>query len=234
MLLSTVLLPLAVVLQQALGQHIPGKMAPKHQKEILDRFNAIRREVQPTARNMMKMVWSDKASESARRWVSQCQFRISPIKDRTVDGFPCGETLSQTKTASSWKDVIESWASTKPHFKYGIGPTDPKKNIYSYTQLIWHNTYMVGCAVGYCKENTFPFLYLCHYCPGGNSQDKVKRPYDEGPPCADCPNECDDKLCMKACPYKNVYSECGTMKNLFTCQSDIMSDACPATCKCST
>ncbi|XP_062840510.1 cysteine-rich venom protein ENH1 isoform X2 [Anolis carolinensis] len=232
MLLLSVLLPLAAVLQQALGKTIVSKMSPKKQLEILDHINDVRRNVEPTASNMMKMVWSDEASASAGKWVSQCHFRNSPKEERISNNVVCGETLSQTMTPSSWPDVIQSWASTKHNFKYGIGPIDPKKNIYSYTQLIWYNSHMVGCALAYCKGNSYPYLYSCHFCPSGNIQDKIAAPYKEGPSCADCPSDCDDKLCTNACPYKNVYSECEKMKNLFSCESNVMVDNCQALCRC--
>nr|XP_060626622.1 cysteine-rich venom protein triflin-like [Anolis sagrei ordinatus] len=135
-------------------------------------------------------------------------------------------------TPSSWPDVIQSWASTKHNFKYGIGPVDPRKNIYSYTQLVWYNSYEVGCALAYCKGKNYPYLYSCHFCPSGNIQDKIATPYKEGPPCADCPSDCDDRLCTNPCPYKNIYSECETMKNFFSCESKVMAENCPALCSC--
>ncbi|XP_078242900.1 serotriflin-like [Pogona vitticeps] len=209
-------------------------MTPEKQKEILDAFNAIRRDVKPTAANMLKMTWSDEATETASRWASKCQFRNSPIEERMVGGFACGETLSQTVTANSWTDIIKLWSKSKTNFKYGIGPVDPRKSIYTYTQLIWYNSHKVGCAVAYCPKNTFPYLFLCHYCPSGNAQDKIATPYKEGLPCADCPSDCDNKLCTKACEYMNSHNQCQDLKDRFSCESGFMNDFCKATCKCTT
>nr|XP_020646297.1 uncharacterized protein LOC110077519 [Pogona vitticeps] len=237
MLLPVLLLLLAAALQAFLGQGNSAsvsKMTPEKQKEILDAFNAIRRDVKPTAANMLKMTWSDEATETASRWASKCQFRNSPIEERMVGGFACGETLSQTVTANSWTDIIKLWSKSKTNFKYGIGPVDPRKSIYTYTQLIWYNSHKVGCAVAYCPKNTFPYLFLCHYCPSGNAQDKIATPYKEGLPCADCPSDCDNKLCTKACEYMNSHNQCQDLKDRFSCESGFMNDFCKATCKCTT
>uniref|UniRef100_A0A8D2JJ13 SCP domain-containing protein n=1 Tax=Varanus komodoensis TaxID=61221 RepID=A0A8D2JJ13_VARKO len=171
-------------------------LSAEAQEEILEALNSIRRNVTPPASNMLKMKWSKKASENAKKWVSQCRFRNSPQEARTTN-FACGESLAQIKIAMSWSKVIATWISTKTYFKYGIGPTDPKKNIYTYTQIVWYNSHMVGCALAYCPQNTFSFMYACHFCPGGNNQEKITTPYKEGPSCADCPQHCEDKLCSK-------------------------------------
>lgn len=32
-------------------------------------------------------------------------------------------------------------------------------------QLVWYNSYQVGCAVAYCPRNQYNYFYVCHYCP---------------------------------------------------------------------
>uniref|UniRef100_A0A8D2KUX9 SCP domain-containing protein n=1 Tax=Varanus komodoensis TaxID=61221 RepID=A0A8D2KUX9_VARKO len=122
------------------------------------------------------------------------QKHFLPISD-----FACGESLAQIKIAMSWSKVIATWISTKTYFKYGIGPTDPKKNIYTYTQIIWYKSYLVGCALSYCRKYAIPFFYVCQYCPVGNIQGKINTPYKEGPSCGDCPNNCENNLCSNSC-----------------------------------
>ncbi|XP_061478310.1 serotriflin-like [Rhineura floridana] len=237
MLLPIVLLSLAALLQQSLGQGkspIVNDVPLEKQKEILHTMNNIRKQVDPTATNMLKMKWNKKAAANAKKYAAKCQFRSSPIEERKVDGIACGETLSQSVTANGWPVVIASWASTKSSFMYGVGPTDPKKSIYSYTQLIWYKSHEVGCALAYCPENTFSFFYLCHYCPGGNIQDTIATPYKKGSTCGDCPANCEDKLCTNPCKYADLYSECDNMKQSFTCNLKIMHEYCKASCKCST
>ncbi|XP_044274933.1 serotriflin-like [Varanus komodoensis] len=213
---------------------IISDLSAEAQEEILEALNSIRRNVTPPASNMLKMKWSKKASENAKKWVSQCRFRNSPQEARTTSDFACGESLAQIKIAMSWSKVIATWISTKTYFKYGIGPTDPKKNIYTYTQIVWYNSHMVGCALAYCPQNTFSFMYACHFCPGGNNQEKITTPYKEGPSCADCPQHCEDKLCTNPCKYTNKHYACEAMHKTFKCDESFMYDLCQATCECST
>ncbi|XP_053128797.1 cysteine-rich venom protein 2-like [Hemicordylus capensis] len=198
MLLLIILLLLAAVVQQSFGtdeKTILSEITEEKKKDIVDTFNTLRRSVNPTASNMLKMSWSEEASETAKKWAGNCQLRQSPVEERTINGSVCGESISQAAIPKSWEEIIAKWHSTVSHFKYGIGATDPKKNIYTYTQIVWYRSHQIGCAVAYCAQSTFPFVYICHYCPGGNIMGESKTPYKEGPPCGDCLNDCEDKLC---------------------------------------
>ncbi|KAJ6659631.1 hypothetical protein lerEdw1_018600 [Lerista edwardsae] len=202
MRLLIILLPLVSVLQHSLGQNEESEALeiPENQKkEIVDKHNAIRRGVTPTASNMQKMVWSEKASQSAKKWATKCKPGTSPKEERTVKGVYCGENSVESGFPWAWPAAIDMWASAKSNFVYGIGALNPSQGIDVYTQLIWHNTFEVGCAVARCQtKDKIPFYYqVCHYCPGGNKTPEMKRPYKEGKPCGDCPKNCDDKLCSK-------------------------------------
>uniref|UniRef100_A0A8D0BG46 Cysteine rich secretory protein 3 n=1 Tax=Salvator merianae TaxID=96440 RepID=A0A8D0BG46_SALMN len=209
-------------------------ITPEQQKEILYKFNSIRREVQPTASNMLEMKWSEEAAENARKWAEQCQFRSSSVHERIVNGIKCGETLSQAMVANSWSDIIETWATKKSDFKYGIGLINPKKNIYTYTQLIWYSSYLMGCALAYCPKNNVPYIYACHYCPVGNIVRKLSKPYKSGPSCGRCPDSCEDKLCTNPCRYVDKITGCKTLKVMAKCDGDFLKKNCQATCNCKT
>ncbi|XP_053128425.1 serotriflin-like [Hemicordylus capensis] len=225
-------------------------------KEILDAHNANRRKVEPTASNMLKMVrcnlltllaivhritelkgiletWSEEAAKGAETWVRKCTGRRSPQKGRIVDGKYCGEGTLQATYPSTWSEVIETWYSKRSNFQYGIGPVNPKKDIYSYTQLIWYNSHEIGCALAYCPENSYAFFYVCRYCPAGNIQGEVLTPYKAGPPCEDCPNHCEDKLCTNPCRYVDNAWGCKELKKMFSCKEATMVTECQATCECS-
>ncbi|XP_015266725.1 PREDICTED: cysteine-rich venom protein Cau1-like [Gekko japonicus] len=145
---------------------------------------------------------------------------------------PCGETIFQSNQVTLWPDVIDFWMNGRAYFKYGTGATDPRKNIFAYTQIIWYNSHIIGCAVGHCPESTFPFAYICHYCPGGNLMSKMAKPYKEGPSCGDCPKACEDKLCTNPCQYADTAFNCRDMKKVYSCKSKLLIDSCKATCKC--
>ncbi|XP_042301764.1 cysteine-rich venom protein piscivorin-like [Sceloporus undulatus] len=231
---SLLLLPLAAVLQQSVGQYagIATDLPEKIQEEILDKFNAIRRGVQPTASNMMKMKWSHKLANNAKEWAQQCIAKAPPKADRTIDGVLCGDNRVRATYSSSWSEVIDLWNRKSSNFKYGTGAVDPTKDVYGYTQMIWHNSYLIGCTLAYCPAEEYKFLYVCRFCPAGNRVDQIATPYKEGPPCGDCPNDCEDKLCIRACEYADMREDCTAIVTYFTCQRKEIQDLCPGTCKC--
>ena len=55
-----------------------------------------------------------------------------------------------------------------------------------YTQVVWADTYKVGCGFSQYKQNDFNMgLYVCNYGPGGNV---IGAPlYKVGTACSDCP-----------------------------------------------
>nr|XP_060626486.1 cysteine-rich venom protein pseudechetoxin-like [Anolis sagrei ordinatus] len=91
-------LPLVAVLQVSLAQRETSfviKLSKQQQEEIVDMYNAARRSVEPTASNMQKMKWSDKAAEGAEKWAAECQAKSSLLDDRYADG--------------PWLYPVESW-----------------------------------------------------------------------------------------------------------------------------
>uniref|UniRef100_G1KM61 ShKT domain-containing protein n=1 Tax=Anolis carolinensis TaxID=28377 RepID=G1KM61_ANOCA len=212
-----------------------SKISAKKQEEILDKHNTIRREVWPTASNMMKMTWSEKASESAKKRAAKCMPKVSPRAERTVNGTICGENVLQSASSYPWSDVIQVWQKKVSNFQYGLGAIDPKKDIYSYTQLIWHHTHEIGCGLAYCDSSSpATFLYVCQYCPRGNLVKEIEMPYIEGPPCGDCPYNCEDKLCTNPCQYVDQQADCESLIDLFSCDVPEFAELCKATCKCKT
>ncbi|KAJ6659639.1 hypothetical protein lerEdw1_018608 [Lerista edwardsae] len=164
-------------------------------KEIINTINNYRRQVKPTARNMLKAIWDQKASESAKKWAMTCKESASDVSvNRVVDGVYCGESISRSNFARSWSEVLAYWYKSGVNFTYGV---EMKKPPFGYTQLIWDKSYRIGCAFTYCPKTTYTLFYICHYCPTGNLMNQITTPYKKGPPCGDCPNHCEDKLCSK-------------------------------------
>uniref|UniRef100_G1KM75 ShKT domain-containing protein n=1 Tax=Anolis carolinensis TaxID=28377 RepID=G1KM75_ANOCA len=222
-------LPLAYPIDQMLSE-----ISEVQKNAIVDKHNEIRREVKPTASNMMKMVWNEKAERTARRWASKCQPKSSSKEDRKVDEIICGEIVLQTNYAMLWSDAIESLSSERTYFQYGVGTTDLTKNVDSYTQMIWHNSNQVGCALAFCPQGSGTFIYVCHYCPGGNVREFLKTPYAAGPPCGDCPGNCEDNLCNNPCPYVDAYDYCDELIESFTCSQRFVKEKCRGSCECAT
>ncbi|KFV70905.1 Cysteine-rich secretory protein 2, partial [Dryobates pubescens] len=203
------------------------------QKLIVDKHNELRREVSPTASNMLKMEWSPAAANNAQKWADRCALRHStPDMRRTTVG--CGENLFMSSAPFPWSDAIQSWYDEVNVFEYGVGEKTPGAVFGHYTQLIWYNSYQIGCAIAYCPMNRFNYFYVCQYCPSGNNAMQIATPYRSGPKCADCPGHCDRGLCTNPCKYQDHYANCNNLKELFGCNYPVVKENCPATCRCTT
>uniref|UniRef100_A0A8C4W6P2 Cysteine rich secretory protein 2 n=1 Tax=Gopherus evgoodei TaxID=1825980 RepID=A0A8C4W6P2_9SAUR len=167
------------------------------QKEIVDKHNALRRQVIPTASNMLRMEWSPAAAKNAKSWANNCTLSHSPPNERRTT-MNCGENLYMSTAPNSWSNAIQTWYNEVGHFMYGNGSTIPNAMIGHYTQVVWYRSYQIGCALAFCgAQKYYKYYYVCHYCPAGNDINLMNTPYKSGPVCGDCPNACDNGLCSK-------------------------------------
>ncbi|XP_058038736.1 cysteine-rich venom protein ophanin-like [Ahaetulla prasina] len=230
-----ILLSLAAVLQQSFGKvdfNSESTRRREKQREIVDMHNSFRRSVSPTASNMLKMDWYDEAATSAEYWASVCAYEHSPDSSRTLNGILCGENIYMSSNPRAWSEVIQSWYDEYKDFIYGVGANPPGSVIGHYTQIVWYNSYLLGCAASYCPSSPYNYFYVCQYCPIGNLRGSTATPYKSGPTCGDCPSACDNGLCTNPCTYKNEYTNCKSLAEQSSCQDDWIQTKCPATCFC--
>uniref|UniRef100_A0A1L8D673 BATXCRISP1 n=1 Tax=Bothrops atrox TaxID=8725 RepID=A0A1L8D673_BOTAT len=235
MIAFIVLLILAAVLQQSSGSvdfdsESPRK--PEIQNEIVDLHNSLRKSVNPTASNMLKMEWYPEAAANAERWAFRCIERHSLPNSRVIRGIKCGENIYMSPIPLKWTEIIHAWHDEYKNFKYGTGAEPPTAVIGHYTQIVWYKSYLAGCAAAYCPSSSYKYFYVCQYCPAGNMRGKTATPYKSGPPCGDCPSACDDGLCTNPCTKEDTFTNCDSMVQLSGCQDRQMQSECPATCFC--
>ncbi|XP_026325023.1 cysteine-rich venom protein TEL1-like [Hyposmocoma kahamanoa] len=200
------------------------------QKKIVQYHNYFRRAVRPSASNMLEMTWSEEAASLAQLHASRCEFiEHSRARFRTIPNYgQCGENLFASKAVSQWYTGIESWFSEYEMYRYGSSSMQRLyEEIGHYTQMVWATTHKVGCGMEYCKGGPWEdyYLYICHYCPGGNQM--VEFPYKVGPPCADCPSDCNLSLCTNSCSRQDYYGNCDQLVP-DACNEGV----CNATCEC--
>ncbi|KAM7118896.1 cysteine-rich venom protein TEL1-like [Ciconia maguari] len=201
MILPVVFLCLAAVLPPSTGKEPEGFDALStsragQQKLIVDVHNTLRRGVKPSASNMLRMQWCPPAAQNAQKWANQCTLRHSPNNMRRTT-VQCGENLFMASAPFSWSDVIQAWYNEEKDFEYGTGAKRPGAVIGHYTQVVWYNSYQIGCAVAFCPNSKYKYFYVCQYCPMGNILHSIRTPYKKGKPCGDCPNACENGLCTK-------------------------------------
>ncbi|XP_054835403.1 serotriflin-like [Eublepharis macularius] len=231
------MISLTAVLQQSAGQHPDfASLSTRHsdqREEIIDTHNDFRKNVNPQARNMLKMEWDSTAAKNARRWARKCLFNHSQAYERTVNGKACGENLFMSTVPTSWTEVTQAWGNEKNYFKYGYGSVTGDA-VGHYTQVVWYRSFQIGCSVAHCPGSKYTYYSVCHYCPAGNIVGSVNTPYKTGRPCGDCPGNCEDRLCTNPCKHANVYSNCPDLAQSPGCNHLMVKDNCEASCRCPT
>ncbi|KAM4695202.1 cysteine-rich venom protein-like [Discoglossus pictus] len=202
---------------------------PDIRQMILDTHNECRKIVIPSAKNMQKMIWSDEAAKTARKYAKTCSLKHSEITQRRITRYYCGENLFMSEFKASWRDVILSFHSEHVDYIYSKGATYKGAVIGHYLQLASAKSFLVGCDVEECPYSRLRYFYVCHYCPG---KEKNGNPYKEGPPCGDCPDSCDNGLCTNYCMQGDLFADCKNYKNDCGTDKSVQED-CGETCFCS-
>jgi Cysteine-rich secretory protein family len=117
------------------------------------------------------LAWDNKLAAAAAAWarhlVTTGQFEHSPDDDNAT---PQGENLWMgTARAYSFEDMVDGWIEERQYYRPGLFPkvttTRNWSDVGHYTQLIWHNTTHVGCALATGGGND---VLVCRYSPAGN------------------------------------------------------------------
>ncbi|XP_040610823.1 glioma pathogenesis-related protein 1 isoform X1 [Mesocricetus auratus] len=171
-------------------------------QECVQTHNQYRSKVNPTATNMLYMTWDPELARIAKSWAKVCRFSHNPqLKSGLHPNFTSvGENIwtgsltlfSASSAISDWYDEIKNYDFTTRRCSNVCG---------HYTQVVWADSYKVGCAVQFCpKVTNFASLsngahFVCNYGPGGNYPTW---PYNQGPTCSDCPKDdrCLNNLCI--------------------------------------
>ncbi|XP_044148152.1 cysteine-rich secretory protein 3-like isoform X2 [Bufo gargarizans] len=180
---------------------------------------------------MVKVSWSPEAAKIALRWAQTCSFEHSIPSERELPDCGCGENLFMASYAASWEEAFKAFYDEVNNFEFGKGQKTEGVMIGHYTQLVWYNSHLTGCAVVQCADKKYKYFYVCNHCPAGNV-GSLSYPYTAGPKCGDCPNNCDDGLCTNPCLKCNVYNNCKGLKQY--CSHPQIRDGCKASCTCTT
>lgn len=117
------------------------------------------------------------------------------VGENWYSGSPDPDTDFIGGATRAWVDFIwpEEWGGNGCSERENYhGSRGCSGTVGHYTQVLWHNSYKVGC--GY----TIAGGTLCNYSPGGNYIGQA--PFIAGPACSACPGThpyCNDGLCSK-------------------------------------
>ncbi|XP_064087317.1 CRISP/Allergen/PR-1-like [Macrobrachium nipponense] len=147
---------------------------------------------QPQASNMRLLEWDDELALVAQSHADQCIFEHECSDCRRVSRFGVGQNLfisfqSNFDTRIQWGRAIKAWYDEVAEFDPNvIQPFQFSAPVGHYTQMMWWNTFKVGCGYTMFKDGSWwKKLYTCNYGPGGNII--FSEMYRRGSPCSSCP-----------------------------------------------
>ncbi|KAG5879659.1 hypothetical protein JTB14_021462 [Gonioctena quinquepunctata] len=160
---------------------------------------------QPSAADMVQLVWDEELALMAQRWADQCIWINATLQHdicRKTDRFDVSQNILTAITTDSklpeLANLILSWYKQvgdviPSDVKYFSGLKRGQFLIGQYTQLVWAKTEYVGCGLSLYKEPKKKYYnqrLVCNYGPAGNI---IGSPiYRIGRPCSSCPSkECD-------------------------------------------
>ncbi|XP_004281957.1 glioma pathogenesis-related protein 1 [Orcinus orca] len=172
-------------------------------KDCVRMHNKFRAEVTPKASDMLYMTWDPVLAQIAKAWARNCQFAHNiqlKLPHKLHPNFTSlGENLwTGSLYLFSVSSAVTDWYNEIQYYDFKTRKCD--KVCGHYTQIVWADSYKVGCAVQFCSRVAgFESLrngahFICNYGPAGNYPTW---PYKKGSTCSACPSNdnCLDNLC---------------------------------------
>ncbi|XP_035675323.1 glioma pathogenesis-related protein 1-like [Branchiostoma floridae] len=186
---------ISLVVSSALGQ---GRSRSSRSKrdvddidvhEIVHLHNQVRAGVSPSASNMKYMSWNAGLAEKAQEYAEQCKGGHNPDLSFIGPGYTTvGENIYITTADQlNWFDAIGNWADEVGDYDIYNDTCKEQKVCGHYTQVVWADSYQLGCGVTKCASvagMNDAILVICNYGPRGNFIGR--RPYVLGERCSEC------------------------------------------------
>jgi hypothetical protein len=176
------------------------QLTPAEEIQMLDGHNQYRANVanglvgsQPPATNMTALVWDADLATVAQDWANNCTFahnanRTTEYQILTGSTDYVGENLYATSLDSSVPDnAMAAWFGEESSYTYEP-ISNGNSSAWHYTQMVWANTWRIGCAQATCPNLFFgptDQIMVCNYAPGGNFLGQY--PYESGATASNCP-----------------------------------------------
>ncbi|XP_078486440.1 GLIPR1-like protein 1 [Ciona intestinalis] len=174
----------------------------RHHVDFVNKHNELRRLVNPSASNMLMMTWDTELQALAAAHTAQCLFSHSSGLKTSV--FPVvGENLRRAGNTADTdlmpNETTQLWFDEVSFYTHGTGACQAGRECGHYKQVVWAETYKVGCAASVCR-NVFGtdngFIISCNYGVAGDTAS-TRVPYTSGTSCSACSvtDTCKNKLC---------------------------------------
>ncbi len=116
------------------------------------------------------MQWSDQVQAVSAQWAANCVYEHNAGRGNL------GENIAASSPGywSSIAGVVQAWASEAASYDYASNTCATGAVCGHYTQIVWRNSTLLGCAYARCTQNSpfqgFPTwdFWVCDYSPPGN------------------------------------------------------------------
>jgi hypothetical protein len=150
-------------------------------QQFVDAHNDYRQQVNPPAKYMPNMNWSDDLATSASQWAAQCTWAHSQTPGVGENLYVTSERTPNINNFNP-TNAVTNWGNEMANYNYDTNSCNDNKVCGHYTQMIWANTGDVGCGIQDCPiiKNLSPAaktnpkwpdggtLLVCQYSPPGN------------------------------------------------------------------
>ena len=122
------------------------------------------------------LFWDERLAATAQAWAATCtgdptNTQIIHNPNRS-SGYPfyVGENIASGTGTLSVATAVNLWASEQQYYDYASNVCTPPlgQTCGHYTQLVWANSYLLGCGTALCPNLVFSHVLVCNYAPGGN------------------------------------------------------------------
>lgn len=151
---------------------------PAHFSGIIDSHNSVRAKHQ-----QQPLSWSNSLASYAQKWVNHlattesCAMIHRPNQGggrfqqihgenlfwASAESFGGGKVKQQVLTP---KDIVKAWAEEESYYDYQTNKCQTGEDCGHYTQMVWHESKQVGCAIAVCPDKSQ--IWACNYSPRGN------------------------------------------------------------------
>ena len=154
------------------------KLTQSDKMLLLNEHNKYRRMVQPNATNMLEMIWDPELATFAEEYSRNCEFSHSR-GGSTSKFIRLGENIYLTSQVEILNEKVilldvKEWYDEYVDYNYNsnLNSCNQGKVCGHYTQVVWANSYAVGCGITlYSSVQKFFWkgsLLICSYGPPGN------------------------------------------------------------------
>ncbi|RTZ67452.1 MAG: SCP-like extracellular [Aquificaceae bacterium] len=154
-----------------------GGAEPVKFRGTLASHNSVRAQL-----GLVPLRWSNKLARYAQQWANhQAQTQNCAMQHRPHQAGPFQQVHGENLFWASpkhWSDgktelqeisigeVVKAWADEVVDYDYNSNSCREGEQCGHYTQIVWHETRAVGCAIAVCPDQSQ--LWVCNYDPPGN------------------------------------------------------------------